>query len=383
MKMYLLLLLLALSGSGFSFTQSETDSPEQQARLHDRKAQELLAQKKPELAAEEFAAALALDPRNLDAQANLGVLLFFQMNYAEAEPLLRNVVDQRPDLTKIRALLGMCERHMGKTSLARADLEAVVTAMQDPNARLNAGLELIEIYTATGELEKAAALVALLRHGASVDPRVLYTANRIYTELAEEEVRKLAAAAPGSGQMYMVVAHELIVERDLDRAIMNFRKALAADQHLPGIHFELAEALHSSLKPKLKLEAEQEYELAIAANEFDEKALCRFGDIIADKGNLDEAATYYKRALVLLPNDTDAEIGLSLIFVQKNQPDLALPLLEHVVADDPTNVLAHYRLSTVYHRLNRLDDAKGEVATYKKYKDMKDSAHNGICGVKL
>jgi Flp pilus assembly protein TadD len=76
--------------------------------LHDRKAQELLAQKKPELAAKEFAAALEIDPRNLDAQANLGVLLFFQKNYAGAEPLLRSVVDQRPALTKIRALLGMC-----------------------------------------------------------------------------------------------------------------------------------------------------------------------------------------------------------------------------------------------------------------------------------
>ena len=120
------------------------------------------------------------------------------------------------------------------------------------------------------------------------------------------------------------------------------------------------------------MEAEQEYKLAIAANKFDEKALCRFGDITADKGNLDEAATYYKKALVLLPGDTEAEIGLSVIFVQKNQPDAALPLLEHVVADDPTNVLAHYRLSTVYRALHRPDDAKRELAEYKKYKDLKE-----------
>jgi predicted Zn-dependent protease len=100
--------------------------------------------------------------------------------------------------------------------------------------------------------------------------------------------------------------------------------------------------------------------------------LFRVGDITADKGNLDEAGTYYEQALILIPGDTDAEIGLAFIFVQKNQPDAALPLLEHVVADDPTNVLAHYRLSTVYHNLNRLDDAKREVAAYKKYKDMKE-----------
>jgi hypothetical protein len=60
MKMYFPLVLFVLSGFGFSFAQSDTDSPGQQAQLHDRKAQELLAQKKHELAAKEFAAALHL-----------------------------------------------------------------------------------------------------------------------------------------------------------------------------------------------------------------------------------------------------------------------------------------------------------------------------------
>ena len=383
MKLYFLLLLFALNGSGFASAQSENDSAAQQAQMHDRMAQDLLAQKKPELAAKEFAAALALDPNNPDAQANLGVLLFFQKNYVGAEPLLRSVVNQRPDLAKIRALLGMCERQLGKTDSARADLEAAVPDLSEPNARLNAELELINIYIAAGELNKAAGLVADLRQAAPTDPRVLYAANRIYTQLAEEEVRKLAETAPNSGQMYMVMAHELVLERNVEGAIANFRKALAADPHLPGIHFELAEALHSSLEPKQRLEAEQEYRLAVASNKFDEKALCRLGDITADKANLDEAATYYKQALALVPGDTDAEIGLAFVFVQKNQPEAALPLLAHVVADDPTNVLAHYRLSGVYHRLNRPDDAKREVAEYKKYKDMKEKLRGVYQGMRL
>jgi hypothetical protein len=141
-------------------------------------------------------------------------------------------MDRRPDLIKIRALLGMCEQQM------------------------RAGLELIEIYAAW-ELEKAAALVAILRQVAS-DPRVLYTADRIYTELSDGEVRKLAATAPGSGQTYMVMAHELILERDLDRAIANLRKALATDPHLPGIHCELAEALNSSPEMRLKSQVDRE-----------------------------------------------------------------------------------------------------------------------------
>ncbi len=77
------------------------DSPAQQVQAHERKAHELLNQKKPELAVKEFAAVLAADPNNLDAQANLGVLLYFQKNYAAAEPYLRSAVQQQPALTKV------------------------------------------------------------------------------------------------------------------------------------------------------------------------------------------------------------------------------------------------------------------------------------------
>jgi len=35
-------------------------------------------------------------------------------------------------------------------------------------------------------------------------------------------------------------------------------------------------------------------------------------------------------------------------------------------------VQAHYRLSAVYRKLNRPDDAKRELAAYQKYKDMKE-----------
>ena len=43
-----------------------------------------------------------------------------------------------------------------------------------------------------------------------------------------------------------------------------------------------------------------------------------------------------------------------------------------VVAADPTNVQAHYRLSAVYRKLNRPEDAKRELAAYQRYKDMKE-----------
>ena len=372
MRLFPFLLLLSMGGVAVHAAQSENGSAAQQVQLHEQRAHQLLNEKKPELAVKEFAAVLAVDPHNLDAQANLGVLLYFQKNYAAAEPHLRDAIEQKPDLTKIRALLGMCERRLGKTDAARADLQAVVDQLQEPNIRLEAGLELIEIYTASQELEKAAAVVALLRQGAPTDPRILYAAYRIYTDLAGETMLDLSVAAPDSGQMHQAMAHELVRQRDLNGAIANFRKALAADPNLPGIHFELAEALHSSPDLKQRSEAEQEYKLAIAANSLDEKAVSRLGDLHADRGDLDGAAAYYKQALNLQPGDADPALGLARVYTEKNDPASALPLLEQVTAADPTNVLAHYRLSAVYRKLNRPEDAKRELDAYQKYKDIKE-----------
>ena len=371
MKVSALLLLFGITVVSAG-AQTSGGSADEQVKAHSQRAHQLLSEKKPDLAAKEFAAVLAADPNNLDAQANLGVLLFFQNKYAEAEPHLRAALDQQPDLPKIRALLGMCERRVGETDAARTDLEAAVSKLDDPNIRTQVGLELIEMDTASQDLTKAATVVETLRQSAPTDPRVLYAAYRIYTDLAGEALLGLSVAAPESGQMYQAIAHELARQRDINGAITDYRKALAANPNLPGIHYELAEALHASPDLKLRAEAEKEYKLAVAANPSDEKAVTRLGDLAADKGDLAGAETYYKQALTLAPNDADALQGLARVYTERNDPASALPLLEKVVAADPTNVQAHYRLSAVYRKLNRPEDAKRELEAYQKYKDMKE-----------
>jgi tetratricopeptide (TPR) repeat protein len=371
MRVSALLLLLVAGTAGLSSAQSSGGSASEQVKIHQQRAHQLLSEKKPELAAKEFAAVLAADPNNLDAQANLGVLLFFQNKYAEAEPHLRAAIEQQPDLTKIRALLGLCERRLGRTEAARGDLEAVISKLDDVGIRTQVGLELIEMDTASQDLAKAAAVVEVLRQTAPTDPRVLYAAYRIYTDLAGEALLGLSVAAPQSGQMYQAMAHELVRQRDINGAIADLRKAVAADPNLPGIHYELGEALHASPDLKLRAEAEKEYKLAIASNASDENAISKLGDLAADAGNLDVAANYYKQALAIAPSDADALQGLARVYTEKNDPASALPLLERVVAADPTNVQAHYRLSAVYRKLNRPEDAKRELEAYQKYKELR------------
>lgn len=370
MKVWAFSLLFCLSVSNCCIAQQAASVS--QASAHQQRAHQFLVQKKPDLAAKEFAAVLEIDPRNLDAQANLGVLLYFQQKYSEAEPHLRAALEQQPALTKIRALLGMCERRLGQTDAAQKNLQAVIAQLDDPAVRMEVGLELIEMDTASHDLASAASVVELLRQKNPADPRVLYAAYRIYTDLAGEALLGLSLAAPDSGQMYQAIAHELVQQRDMNGAIADFRKAIAANPNLPGIHYELGEALHASDDLNLRAEAEEQYRLAVAANPSDQKAITRLGDMAFDKGDLDGAAASYNKALALAPGDADAQIGLARVYTEKNDSQAAAPLLESVVKADISNVQAHDRLSVVYRKLRRPEDAKRELAEYQKYKDLKE-----------
>jgi cytochrome c-type biogenesis protein CcmH/NrfG len=172
--------------------------------------------------------------------------------------------------------------------------------------------------------------------------------------------------------MQQAIGHELERIRDIPGAVAAFRKAIAVDPDLPGIHFELAEALHGSAGQADRAQAEKEYVIALEKNPHEVGAAVRLGDLQADRGDLASAATFYERALNQQPNNADAALGLARVFSEKSENDKALPLLQQVLAADPTNMLAHFRLSALYRKMHRPDDAKRELAEYEKYKAIKE-----------
>ena len=344
---------------------------QQQIESHAHQAAEYLKENKTDLAVPEFRAIVVLDPSNVDARGNLGVLLFFQGSYADAIPELRAALKLRPTLWKIQALLGIAEKRTGDASAGRSDLEQAFPNVQDQKVRVDTGMELIEIYSGTGDLDKAAATVNVLRKLAPTNEAVLYTAYRVYSDLTAESLLSLSVVAPNSARMHQALAHELAKRGKTEEAIENYRAALKIDPQLPGLHFELAEMLSTFTTPEALAEAESEYKAALQANPADEQSECRLGDIALRRNDTKEAYDRYSRAVQLQPGDPDANIGLAKVLMSMDQPQKAQPLLEHAVQLDPTSAVAHFRLSAVYRETGRPDDAKHELEEYQKYKGMK------------
>jgi tetratricopeptide (TPR) repeat protein len=349
---------------------SQTTPNQRELSSHLQKVQTYLHQNRPDLAIPELQAALAIDPSNLEVRANLGVLLFFQGKYDQALPLLHAVIASNPDLWKIQSLLGIAERKTGDDHQGRIDLETAFPHIEETKLKVDVGLQLIESYTATGEFDKASTLIAQLLAIKPTDPELLYASYQIHSNMMAEDLLSLSLAAPDSAQLHQAIAHELQRTHDLEGTIRNLRQALALDPKLPGIHFELAEALHASDDQRLRAEAVQQYKLAVLTNPTDPKAATRLGDIEVEMGNLDAGEKDYQQALKLQPNSPDAKIGMANVLTERGNPAAAAPLLEQVIAADPSNYLAHFRLSTVYRKLHRPEDVKRELDAYTKYKDM-------------
>jgi tetratricopeptide (TPR) repeat protein len=338
----------------------------------EQQAQKYLQDQKPQLVIPVLREIISLDPQNLSARGNLGVLLFFQDSYAEAIPHLRAALQLKSDLWRIQALLGIAEKRTGDPAEAQNDLQRAFPNLDEKKIQIQAGLELIELYSASAQLDRALSVAVKLEELAPEDPRILSATYQLSRQAMDQSLLGMMMVAPDSAEMHMIMANELGRQGDQANAIAQYREAIRLNPTLPGAHFELAEQLRTSSDAALNAQAENEYKAAIRVNQYDEKSWRRLGGIMAAKGDLKAAEENYRKALVLQPTDSDARTGLAVVLISMNQTEEAISLLESAVKDEPTNTAAHYRLSLLYRRAGRMADSQREMDAYNHYKDLRD-----------
>src|SRR6185369_7243336 len=340
--------------------QQKIGALEQQVQKH-------LQAQKPQLAIPVLREIASLDPNNVNAQANLGVLLFFQANYPEAIPHMHAALQLQPDLWRVQALLGIAEKRTGNPKDAQVDLERAFSNLDDKKIRIEAGLELIEIHSASAQLDKALSVAAKLEELAPQNPQVQFVTYQIARQMMDQSLLNTMMAAPDSAEMHMIMAGELARQGDGANAITQYREAIKLNPIVPGAHFQLAEQLQTSPDPALNAQAEDEYKAAIKVNQYDELSWRQLGGIMTAKGDFKAAEEDYKRALALQPNDSDAKTGLAIVWISTNRTNEAMSLLESAIIDDPTNMVAHYRLSILYRRDGRAEEAQRELESFQHY----------------
>jgi tetratricopeptide (TPR) repeat protein len=368
--LYLLLLLACLVPTSGGQTPPPKTS---EIRAHLQRAEEALKENDPESAAKEFRAVLALDPRNAGAHVNLGVIALSQGEYQTASRHLHQALEIRPSLTQAQALLGIAEKRLGHVS-AKALLESSFAKLTDAKLRTQVGMELIWLYHQEGDSERAIPVIQKLVDLNPDNVDILYMAQRLYGELAEDTLNKLAVLAPGSARMQQVIAERLINAGDLSGATEHYKKALEIDPKIPGVHYELAQAILESAPSDsgVQAEAERELEAAVTMEGNSARVQCEFGRIALLKSDTEKAHEHYLSAFKLAPGDTEAQLGLGRVLMTMEKPQEAKKYLEMAVQSDPLNGTAHYRLAMAYKRLQMTEETQREMHLFQEIKKTKE-----------
>lgn len=335
--------------------------------------QAALQANRTEAAIQDFQQVLSLDPKDVEANMNLGVIAFLRGDCEGAESRLKFALAGGTAQMKARAFLAICEKRMGQKT-AQVDLERSFAELRDPKLQTMVGVELASLYYQQGHLDRTASVMQRLT---KLDPDnidILYFAQLVYSEMADDTLNKLALLAPNSARMQEVVAEKLVNAGNLKGAIDHYHKALALDPYLPGTHYELAEAILevSPNDAQAQSDALQQLQLSLKVDGESAKTESMMGRIAYLQDNQESSLKYYKHALALNPGDEEAQMGLAKLLMQENKPQEAIKYLYKVVDSEPLNAEAHYRLAMACKALNLKDEEQQQLRFFKEIKKTQD-----------
>ena len=269
--LFLIVIFSFLFASSTKFTSGQTQSVRSsEIREYSEQASKALKDNQLDVAAHAYLAILQIDPVNVDARANLGVVAMSKGNWAAAADEFRSALKLQPDLWKAKALLGMCEQNLGHVPEANKLFSESFPNLQDSHLRITIGLKLLDFLRQEGELQKAVSVMSQMEELDPTNVDVLYAAYRVHSQLAAQAIDSLAQVSPDSVQLHRALAERLVSQGQLVAAIAEYKKALQKGASSQALHYELGKTLlaYSHLESSLA-EAQNEFENALALNPAD------------------------------------------------------------------------------------------------------------------
>lgn len=372
-----LLLAEAQEGSGASDAAVETltqllDAQPQFFRARVQLAETLDRQKRWAEAAQAWASAQALNPRNAELPARRASALVNAGRAADAIGILRDALKQQPSDVRLNFLLAQAQRDSGDLEGAETTARALHTAHPD-DVRMaylvGQALEARGRYQEIVDFMKPE--IARLRTAGAKPAQI---AMLLGSEgLALQQLRKYdeAVAAFREGATLAPddpVRHVLVIQgysaagRHKD-AIDAAEKARARFPDDTTVAYQLGAALDRAGRRE---DSEKTFRGLIAKDPLDAGALNYLGYMIAERGtsaNLDEAVSLIQRALKVDPDNPSYLDSLGWTYVQQGKLDLADAPLSTAAGRLPTNSVIQEHLGDLRLKQNRRADA---IAAWEK-----------------
>jgi len=270
---------------------------------------------------------LRVQPDNIDALHNLGILCFQRRDYDSAIRHINRVIQHMPNNALAYNNIGLALEGKGQRDEAIVFYRKAIHL--DPTLP-NAYYNLANILKDKGDIDLA---IANYQKALQLDPGFAYAYNNLG------------------------IAYKL--KGDIDEAIKHFKKTLSINPLLANTHYNLAWGV---LQKGQLDEAIKCYRKALQLDPQYADAYRDLGVALQVRGERDAAIECYRKAIDLNLNRPDIFNNLGLALQEEGQIEEAMSCFQKAIDLNPHFANAHNNLGNILKDLGKLDEAE---ATYK------------------
>ena len=299
----------------------------------------------PESAVTFAESALSTQPANPMARVSLVRGLLARRDTVKAEQELAPLLKQYPQVGVVHSLSGALKLQKKDVAGARVEYEKALSIAPESVEAL-AGLTGVDLLQ-----NKAAEARQRVEQRLASDPNntdlmmlaaQVYGAQRDFAR-AETTLRTAIQKDPGVSRAYSMLAAVLLASGKLEAARVEFDQMGQRDPKNVGALTMAAMIVHSQNKTD---DARKRYEAIVNADPTAAVAANNLAWLYQEAGDkLDEALRLAQAAAARLPESSEVQDTIGMIYVKKELPALAVPAFEKSVEKSPDNASYHYHLA--------------------------------------
>jgi tetratricopeptide (TPR) repeat protein len=318
---------------------------------------------------------------------NLGLAHYQKGDYRGAREPLEKALALDGHLGPALGLLGLSRAALGERAAAKPLLEK---AFQTTNPPLDAelrrlvGIQLSKAYSLDRQPEQAEALFATLVREYPRDVEVLYHAFWLHLTHGRDVLNTLVRTAPNNWRTYQILGYLLADRENYAAAAEQFRLALRENPDGLGLHYSLGNSLAPLAKTaEDRSKAREQFEAELKLNPRHAPSYHQLAELALLDGHSQQARELFEQAARIDPGYASAHVGICRVLAAEQQPSEALPHCETAVRLDPELRDARYRLARLYQQLGRDQDARREMAVFRKLDEESHRESQYLLGAKM
>ena len=320
--------------------------------------------------------AAAMQPGDLRAQLVLARSLVANGDLDRATAVTRGLVEAAPQSGVVQTQDGVLALAKGDKAGARAAFEKALS-LDDRLVEALSALVVLDLEAKAPQ--RARARIEQRLQKTPNNSAVLELAGRAWAASGdvakgEEFLRRAIEADPLNLQAYSQLGALYFSEQKLDQAVAEFDKLAARQPNAVVPQTMAGLILQAQGKDE---EARRRYERLVAMDPRAAVASNNLAWMYASRGEqLDRALQLAQAAKAELPDHPQINDTLAFVYLKKQLPALAIPLLRLALEKDPANAAFHYRLGLAYSQTGDKGAARQELERALRLKSDFDGAED-------